>query len=59
MRARWAREDGGKDLTIAVLSERAAGEPGTPDRWHARSRPAAGMVLALARIAAAKAFGRT
>ena len=53
------RQDGWKDPKIAVISRRIAGEPATPDEWHERSLPAAGMVLAFAMIATAKTFGRS
>ena len=52
------RQDGWKDLKIAVISRRMAGEPATPDEWHERSLPAAGMVPAFAPIATAKTFRR-
>ena len=52
------RQDGWKDLKIAVISKRVAGAPATPDEWHERSLPAAGMVLAFALIATAKTFRR-
>src|SRR5271154_5135215 len=40
------REEGWKDLKIAVISKREAGEPTTPDKWKKRRLPAATMVLA-------------
>ena len=53
------RQDGWKDLKIAVISKREAGGPATPDEWRERSLPAAGMVLAFAMIATAKTFRRS
>lgn len=50
------REEGWKDLKIAVISKRAAGEPTTPDDWKKQRLPAATMVLAFAMIATAKVF---
>ena len=50
------REDGGRDLKIAVISKQVAGEPATPDEWHERFRPVAGEVPAFALIDAAKRF---
>jgi hypothetical protein len=50
------REEGWKDLKIAVISKRQAGEPTTPDRWKKQRLPAATMVLAFAMIATAKVF---
>lgn len=53
------REEGWKDLKIAVISRREAGAPATPEQWQERSLPAAGMTVAYAMIASAKTFGRT
>jgi hypothetical protein len=53
------REDGWKDLKIAVISKREAGEPATPDQWQDDRLPAATMVVAFAMIAAAKVFRKT
>lgn len=53
------REEGWKDLKIAVISKRPAGERATPDGWDSRPLPAATIVLAFAMIATSKAFGRT
>lgn len=53
------RRDGWKDPRIAAIPKRIAGEAATPDQWHERSRPAAGMVPAFARIATAKTFRRS
>jgi hypothetical protein len=50
------REEGWKDLKIAVISKREAGEPATPDNWRKQRLPAATMVLAFAMIATAKEF---
>ena len=50
------REEGWKDLKIAVISKRPAGEPMTPDDWKKQRLPAATMVLAFAMIATAKVF---
>lgn len=50
------REEGWKDLKIAVFSKRQAGEPTTPEQWKKQRLPAATMVLAFAMIATAKAF---
>ncbi len=53
------REEGWKDLKIAVISKREAGEPTTPDHWKKQRLPAATMVLAFAMIATAKEFRKT
>jgi hypothetical protein len=50
------REEGWKDLKIAVISKREAGEPTTPDNWKSQRLPAATIVLAFAMIATAKTF---
>jgi hypothetical protein len=50
------REEGWKDVKIAVFSKRKAGEPMTPDDWKKQRLPAATMVLAFAMIATAKTF---
>lgn len=50
------REEGWKDLKIAVTSKREAGEPTTPGRWEKQRLPAATIVLAFAMIATAKEF---
>jgi hypothetical protein len=50
------REEGWKDLKIAVFSKRQAGEPTTPEEWKKQRLPAATMVLAFAMIATAKEF---
>jgi hypothetical protein len=53
------REEGWKDLKIAMFSKREAGEPTTPDQWKKQRLPAATMVLAFAMIATAKEFRKT
>jgi hypothetical protein len=50
------REEGWKDLKIAVISKREAGEPTTPEQWKSQRLPAATIVLAFAMIATAKEF---
>lgn len=50
------REEGWKDLKIAVISKRKAGEATTPDGWKSQRLPAATIVLAFAMIATAKEF---
>jgi hypothetical protein len=50
------REEGWKDLKIAVISKRQAGESTTPEQWKKQRLPAATMVLAFAMIATAKTF---
>src|SRR5262249_47768104 len=52
------REQGWKDLKIAVISKREAAEPATPTQWQEDRLPAATMVVALAMIATATAFRR-
>lgn len=53
------REDGWRDLKIAVISKRPAGEAATPDEWDTRPLPGATIALAFAMIATSKAFRRT
>jgi hypothetical protein len=53
------REEGWKDLKIAVISKREAGEPTTPDDWKKQRLPAATIVLAFAMIATAKEFRKS
>ncbi len=53
------REAGWKDLKIAVISKRKAGEPTVPEEWKKQRLPAAAMVLAFAMIAPAKVFRKT
>lgn len=51
------REDGWRDLKIAVISKRKAGDPATPGEWADDDRlPAPTIALAFARIATAGAF---
>lgn len=50
------REEGWKDLKIAVIAKREAGVPTTPDNWKTQRLPAATMVLAFAMIATAQTF---
>jgi len=50
------REEDWKDLKIAVISKRKAGEPITPEEWKKQRLPGATMVLAFAMIATAKEF---
>lgn len=50
------REEGWKDLKIATISKRKAGEPTTPEQWKSQRLPAATLVLAFAMIATAKDF---
>ncbi len=51
------REQGWKDLKIAVISKREAGEAVNPDRWHEEDRlPEATAVVSWAMIAASKVF---
>lgn len=53
------REKGWKDLKIAVISKREAGEPATPDQWQQEGRlPAATIAVAFAKIAASQVFRR-
>jgi hypothetical protein len=53
------REQGWKDLKIAVISKREAGAPATPDQWQDAGRlPAATPVVAFAMIAPSKVFRR-
>jgi hypothetical protein len=53
------REEGWKDLKIAVISKRTAGEPTSPDKWKSQRLPAATIVLAFAMIATAKEFRKS
>lgn len=53
------REEGWKDLKIAKISKRLAGEPAspqTPDAWKKQRLPAVTIALAFAMIAPAKEF---
>jgi hypothetical protein len=53
------REESWKDLKIAVISKRTAGESTTPDKWKSQRLPAATIVLAFAMIATAKEFRKS
>jgi hypothetical protein len=53
------REEGWKDLKMAVVSKRMVGEPTSPDQWKKQRLPAATIVLAFAMIATAKEFRKT
>jgi hypothetical protein len=53
------REHGWKDLKIAVISKREAGEPVTPDRWQEDRLPTATVTVSFAMIAASKVFRKT
>jgi hypothetical protein len=50
------REEGWKDLKIAVICKREAGKPTSLDHWDKQRLPAATIVLAFATIAPAKKF---
>jgi hypothetical protein len=50
------REEGWKDLKIAVISKREAGEATTVEEWKKQRLPAATIVFAFAMIATAKEF---
>jgi hypothetical protein len=52
------REEGWKDLKIAVISKRDAGEPTTPEQWPEHRLPAPTVSVAVAQIAPAKTFRR-
>ena len=53
------REQGWKDLKIAVISKRESGEPATPDEWQDDRLPEATAVVSFAMIAASKVFRKT
>jgi hypothetical protein len=54
------REQGWKDLKIAVISKRESGPAATPDQWQDPGRlPTATMSVAFARIAPSKVFRRS
>jgi hypothetical protein len=53
------REEGWKDLKIAVISKRQAGVPATPDDWKTQRLPSATIVLAFAMIATVKVFRKS
>lgn len=52
------REQGWKDLKIAVISKREAAAPRTPAQWQEERLPAATLVMAFAMIATARSFRR-
>jgi hypothetical protein len=52
------REEGWKDLKIAVVCKREAGQPATPEQWQEERLPAPTIVVAFAMIATAKVFRR-
>jgi hypothetical protein len=52
------REEGWKDLKIAVISKRPLGPPSTPAEWNISRLPSATMSLSWAAIAPAKTFRR-
>ena len=52
------REEGWKDLKIAVISKRPLGTPVTPAEWSTQRLPSATMSLSWAMIAKAKTFRR-
>ncbi len=53
------REEGWKDLKIAVVQKRKAGQPATPGGYDKQRLPAASFTLAFAMIATAAVFRRT
>jgi len=53
------REEGWKDLKIAVIAKRPAGRPTAPDAWKSQRLPPATMVLAFAMIATAREFRKS
>jgi len=53
------REEGWKDLKIAVIAKRKAGEPTSPEEWKSQRLPLATIVLAFAMIAKAKEFRKS
>lgn len=52
------REEGWRDLKIAVISKRESGEPATPDQWQDDRLPAPTITLSCATIAKSKVFRR-
>lgn len=52
------REEGWKDLKIAVISKRESGEPASPDQWQDDRLPAPTATLSCAMIAKSKVFRR-
>lgn len=53
------REEGWKDLKIAVIHKRESGRPASPSEWDKQRLPAATMTLAFAMIATSKVFRRS
>jgi hypothetical protein len=54
------REDGWKDLKIAVISKREPGPAVPPEQWHQEDRlPEPGVVVSVARITASKVFRKS
>jgi hypothetical protein len=53
------REEGWKDLKIAVISKREAGDPAIPDQWQDDRLPAPTATVSFAMIAKSKMFRRT
>lgn len=53
------REEGWKDLKIAVIQKRESGKPTKPEQWEKQRLPAATVVLAFAMIASSKVFRRS
>jgi hypothetical protein len=53
------REEGWKDLKIAVIQKRESGQPARPSEWQAQRLPAATVVVAFAMIATSQAFRRS
>ena len=53
------REEGWKDLKIAVIAKRKAGAATGPEEWKSQRLPLATIVLAFAMIAKAKEFRRS
>jgi hypothetical protein len=54
-----AREEGWKDLKMAVISKRESGAGVSPAGWEGQRLPAATVALAFAMIATSKAFRRS
>jgi hypothetical protein len=52
------REEGWKDLKIAVISKRESGEPTSPDQWEAGRLPSPTATMSCAMIAKSKVFRR-
>jgi hypothetical protein len=53
------REEGWKDLKIAVIAKREAGQATSPEAWKSQRLPLATMVLAFAMIATAREFRKS